>query len=83
MIFCPHTKLLFACFKTLLELVNTTTGIDKLLLAGVEGVALGANFNVNIAALGGLRLYDLTACTNNLASLVLGMDALFHFFHLR
>ena len=42
--FARHRQLFIAAtFKTLLELVHTTTGIYILLLAGEERMALGAN----------------------------------------
>ena len=83
MIFCPHTKLLFACFKTLLELVDSSAGIDELLLTREERVALRANFNLDLSALGRSG-YDLgSASAGNRALFVRGMQSLFHVFHLR
>lgn len=45
----------------LAELLNTTSGIDDLLFASIERMALGAHFNVQIAAVGGTRLEHVTA----------------------
>ena len=76
-------RLLASFLKSSLELVKTTACIDKLLLTGVEGMALGTNFNSDFASLGGTSLNDLAASADNLALLVCGMDSLFHLFHLR
>ena len=65
--------------ETLLELVDTTACIDKLLLAGEERMALRANFNAKIT-LGGSGLYDFAACTSDRAFLVFGMETLLHIF---
>ena len=34
--------------ESLVETVNTSTGVNQLLLAGIERVALGANFHTDI-----------------------------------
>ena len=75
----PKLKSLAA--ETAIETLNTSAGIDELLLAGVERVALGADFNMDL----GLRrtsLDHITACAGNLAGNVLRMDAFLHFSHL-
>ena len=46
----------------LAELLNTTSGIHDLLLAGVERMALGADFDIEIAAGSGAGL-ELVAAT--------------------
>ena len=71
--------LLFDSSQSLLELVQTTARIDKLLLAGVEGVALGADFNTHLATLGRARNDSLTASALDNALNVLGMDSVLHF----
>jgi hypothetical protein len=72
-------ELLFAgSCETLLELVNTSAGVNKLLLAGEERVALGANFNAEIA-LGGTARNFVAACASDNAFFVFGMDAFLHF----
>ena len=63
----------------LVELINTTAGINELLLAGVEGVALGADFNGD-ALTGGTGLDGCTACALDNGGLVIRMDACFHCF---
>ena len=71
---------LLACLKSLLELVNTTAGINKLLLTGEEGMALGANFNSHLAALGGTGNDGFAASALDDTLYVIGMDSAFHFF---
>ena len=65
-----------------LELINASACIDKLLLAGEEGMALGADINSQLAALGGLGYNSLAACTSDGASLIVRMNSVFHFFYL-
>jgi hypothetical protein len=68
---------LLACFKTLLELVQTSARINKLLLAGKEGVALRANFNSDIA-LGGLSYNSFAARALDSAFFVIGVNSVLH-----
>ena len=63
--------------ETLLEAVNASAGIDQLLLAGVEGVALGANFDLQFT-LHGTRLKRLTAHATDDGLAIFGMDLFFH-----
>ena len=72
-------ELLSDSSQSLLELVQTTARIDKLLLAGVEGVALGADFNTHLATLGGARNDSFAASALDDALNVLGMDSVLHF----
>ena len=65
--------------ETLLEAVNASAGIDQLLLAGVEGVALGANFDLQLA-LDGAGFERLTAHATDGRLAIFGMDLLFHAF---
>ena len=60
------------------ELIYASAGINEFLLTGEERMALGANFNFDLAALGGLGLYGFAACTLDDASFVLRMDSFFH-----
>ena len=71
-------KLLLGRSQSSLELVNASACVNELLLTGEEGMALGADINSLLAALGGSGLYDLTACATNGASLILRMDSVFH-----
>ena len=67
--------------KTLVETVNTSTGVNQLLLAGVERVALGADFNTNVL-LGGASGKDIATRATDRGLFVLGMDTFLHFVHL-
>ena len=72
-------KLLSNALESLLELINTSACINKLLLAGEEGVALGADFNSHLATGGGLGGNGLAAGAADNALFVLRMDSGFHF----
>ena len=63
----------------LLELVHAAAGNHQLLLAGVERVALGADFNLQLL-LGGAGGECFTAYAANDCLTVLGMDAFLHCF---
>ena len=76
------TKLLSCVCKSLLELINASASINEFLLTGEEGVALGANFNSDFAALNGLGGYGLAACATDHALFIIGMDSCFHFNYL-
>ena len=67
--------------KTLVEAINTSTGVNQLLLAGIERVALGADFNTNVL-LGGTGRKDVATGTADRGLFVLGMDTFLHFVHL-
>ena len=67
--------------KSLVETVYTSTGVNQLLFAGIERVALGANFNLDIL-FGGAAGKSVTARATNSSLLVIGMDAFLHFIHL-
>jgi hypothetical protein len=61
----------------LVELVNAAAGVDQLLLAGVEGMALGADFNGDILLCGtGLDYVAAGALDGGL--LVIRMNSFFH-----
>ena len=59
------------------ELIDTTAGIDQLLLAGVERVALGADLNRDVG-LGGAGLNDGAASALDGGLLVFRMDSFLH-----
>ena len=61
----------------LVELVNAAAGVNQLLLAGVEGVALGADFHGDVL-LGGAGLDDGAASALDGGLLVIGMDSFLH-----
>jgi len=73
-------RLLLEISQSLLELVNTSACIDKLLLAGVEGVTLGADFNSDFAALRRLGDDSFAASAANYGFLVLRMDTFLHIY---
>ena len=75
-----NRNLLPGLAQTLLEFINTPACIDKLLLAGKERMAFGANFNTDIA-LRRLRFHNLAASAGDGALLVLRMNSLFHVSH--
>ena len=62
---------------TLVELVNTAGGIDKLLTAGEEGMAFGADADLEIGT-GALDVPDFAAGAGYGGVAVLGMDVAFH-----
>ena len=76
---CGFSFLLHA--KTLVEAINTSTGVNQLLLAGIERVALGADFHTNVL-LGRTGGKDIAAGAADGGLFVLGMDTFLHFVHL-
>ena len=71
-------ELLLGSFESSLELINASARVNKLLLARKEGMALGANFNSYLAALGGLGFNNFATCTSDGAGFILRMDSVFH-----
>ena len=67
--------------EALVEAINTSTGVNQLLLAGIERVALGADFNLDVL-LGGASRKDIAASTTNGRLFVIGMDTFLHVVHL-
>ena len=67
--------------KSLVEPINASTGVNQLLLAGIERVALGADFNTDVL-LGGASRKDVATSTADGSLFVVGMDAFSHFVHL-
>ena len=64
---------------SLLELIDTATGVNEFLLAGEIGMALGANFNSKfVALLCCACLEGVTASADNVYGMVIGMNTLFH-----
>lgn len=63
------------------ETVDTSTGVNKLLLAGVERVTLGANFNLDVLFCR-TSLNNCTTRASDSSLFVLGMDTFLHEFHL-
>ena len=63
----------------LVELVDTPCGVDELLLAGEERVALGADTDL-VFRTGGFDFPDLAASADDLGRTIVRMDILFHCF---
>ena len=72
---------LLASLKSLLELVNTSAGINKLLLTGEEGMALRANFNSHLSAYCGLCCYCFATSALDDYFLVIRMDSCLHYIY--
>ena len=66
--------------ELLLELINTTACINKLLFAGEERMAFRANINLNVV-LNRLGNIFCAASTLNNGGLVFGMETLLHFLY--
>jgi len=62
----------------LVKAVDASRGIDELLLAGEKRMARRANFNVQVAILGGTSLKALAARAGNRDFLILRMYFWFH-----
>jgi hypothetical protein len=62
----------------LAELIDAAAGVDNFLLAGIERVAIGANFDLQILADGRTRLELVPAGARDRDLFVIGMDAGFH-----
>ena len=71
-------KLSSACLKTLLELINASACINELLLAGKERMALGADVNADLAALGRTGNEGFAASTLNGYFFVSRMESFLH-----
>jgi hypothetical protein len=67
--------------ETLVEAIHASAGVNQLLLARVERMALGANFDMDLR-LRGTSLDHIAACASNGAVNVVRMNTLFHSFHL-
>ena len=67
--------------EALVEAINTSTSVNQLLLAGIERVTLGADFDLDVL-LGGAGLDHFAARTTNSGLVVVGMDAFLHVVHL-
>jgi hypothetical protein len=67
--------------ESLIESINTSTGVNQLLFAGIERVALRADFNLDVL-LGGTGCENVTASATNCGLFVIGMDTFLHVVHL-
>ena len=79
--FAVRTSGLLLQAESLVETVNTSTGIYQLLFAGIEGMALRADFNLNVL-LRGTGREDVATGTADRGLFVLGMDTFLHVVHL-
>lgn len=79
--YAVRTSAILLQAKSLVETVNASTSINQLLLAGIEGVALRADFNLDVL-LGGTGRKDVATGTADGGLFVLGMDIFLHVFHL-
>ena len=64
--------------KTFFEPVNTSAGINELLTAGKERMALGTDFHTDILFCG-TGMDNLAASTRNGRIYIFWMDSVFHF----
>src|SRR5690606_26455935 len=67
-----------ATTETLVEAIDTTSGIHHLLLASVERMTRGTNVQVNVLGDGGLGLDDITTTASCSNFYVVRMDTFFH-----
>lgn len=64
--------------ETLLEAIDTATGIQHFLFAGIERVTLGTHVNVEVLGQRGTGLDDVPTAAGSLDVLVGRMDVGFH-----
>jgi hypothetical protein len=63
---------------SLAELIDATAGIHNFLLAGIERMAVGTNFDLQILANGRASLELIAAGTSDRDDFIIWMDAGFH-----
>ena len=68
----------FALAVSLVEALDSTTGVDQLLLAGEERMALVAQFDVEVATTGRAGLERVSTGTLDCGERVTGVDVSFH-----
>ena len=71
-------RLLRGLLVATVELVDTPGGVNKLLLAGEERMALGADANVDFRT-GGFDVPDFAAGANHFGRAIFRMNITFHF----
>lgn len=64
--------------KSFVKTINTTSGVNHLLLSGIERVTFGTDFQMDILANGGASLNDIATATGSRYVLILGMNVCFH-----
>ena len=62
----------------LFELIDAAGGVNQLLAASEEGVAVGADFNADIALVRGTRFEDVATGADDIEFVVSGMNTGFH-----
>ena len=67
--------------ESLVETINTSTGVNQLLLAGIERVALGADLDTNFL-LSGTGCKSVATSATDRGLFVLGVDTFLHIVHL-
>ena len=70
-------NLLSSFFVAAVEFVDTTGGVNKFLFAGEEGVAFGADADLDLGA-GGLDVPNFAAGAGDGGILISRMDVFFH-----
>ena len=68
-----------AAAEAFLESIDATAGVNNLLLASVERMALGADVNTNVLTQGGTGFDNVTATTNCLDVVIVWMNFCLHF----
>ena len=76
--FFKRNRRLALFFVTTVEFVDTTGGVNEFLFAGEEGVALGADADLDLGT-GGLDVPDFAAGAGDDGILISRMDVFFHF----
>ena len=76
-----YNRVLLVEAELLVEAADTATGVHHLLLAGVEGMTLGANFYADVL-LGGAGLDHIAAGAPDGGLLIIGVEAFLHYIHL-
>ena len=76
-----HGLVILLDTESLVETVNTSTGVNQLLLAGIERVALGADFDLDVL-LGRTGSKNVTTSTTDGGLFIVRMDAFSHVVHL-
>ena len=77
-LFCTRLRRLTSLFILAAEAFDASSGIDQLLFAGEKRVAIGADFQVNIALMRGSGGERVPASTHDADFVVCGMNLFFH-----
>jgi len=77
-LFCTRLRRLTSLFILAAEALDASGGVDQLLFAGEKRVAVGADFQMNIALMRGSGGKRVPAGTHDADFVVCGMDFFFH-----